>query len=87
MTALLKEDGSLDVEFINNLPHDEYINVIGNLTEQQFEEYVSKNVINEDCESFPIHTINTSIEEYVRRNGLVPLNETINNLHKKYGFK
>lgn len=83
----IKEDGSLDVERINNLPHDEYIMVIGELTEEQFKEYESKNVINEDCDSPHDHIINCSMEEYVRRLGLLSLDETIKYLNKKYGFK
>lgn len=83
----LKEDGSLDVERINHLPYEEYINVIGNLTEEQFEEYETKDVINEDCESSPIHVIDCSMEEYARRIGLFPLDETIKYLNKKYGLR
>ena len=40
--ALLKEDGSLDIEWLNNLPVDEYIKVYGRLTREQVDEYWSK---------------------------------------------
>lgn len=39
--ALLKEDGSLDIERINNLPREERQKMIGSFTRAQFREYVS----------------------------------------------
>ena len=45
--ALLKEDGSLDIERINKLPIEEYIKEIGTLMEEQYKEYLSKLPINE----------------------------------------
>lgn len=53
--ALLKEDGSLDIERINKLPIEEYMDVVGDLTEEQYEEYLSKLPINESKE--PIRVI------------------------------
>ena len=53
--ALLKEDGSLDVEHINKLPLEEYMDAIGDLSEEQYEEYLSKLPINESNE--PIRVI------------------------------
>lgn len=37
--AILKEDGRLDVEWIRNLPIEEKIIAIGNLTLKQYKEY------------------------------------------------
>jgi hypothetical protein len=48
--ALLKEDGSLDIERINNLPFEEYMNTMGDLTQEQVKEYLSKLPINESNE-------------------------------------
>ena len=45
--AFLKEDGSLDIERINKLPIEEYMEVIGDLTKEQYEYYQSKTPINE----------------------------------------
>ena len=45
--AYLKEDGSLDVERINNLPLDERLHEIGKFTRKQVEEYFSKAPIKE----------------------------------------
>lgn len=38
----LKEDGSLDVEKIDKLPLKEWLLAMGNLTENQAQEYLSK---------------------------------------------
>ena len=45
--ALLKEDGSLDIERINNLPREERMREIGSFTREQFQKYLSKTPINE----------------------------------------
>ena len=37
----LKEDGSLDIERINNLPLEEHMKVVGSFTQEQFKEYIS----------------------------------------------
>lgn len=54
--ALLKEDGSLDVEWINKLPIEEYMNTLGDLTQEQVKEYMSKVPIDESNE--PMRAIN-----------------------------
>ena len=49
----LKEDGSLDIERINSPPIDEYTDVMGDLTQEQYKEYVeyvSKMPMNESKE-------------------------------------
>lgn len=45
--ALLKEDGSLDIERINKLPREERMREIGSFTREQFQEYLSKIPLNE----------------------------------------
>jgi len=40
--ALLKEDGSLDIERINALPIEEYLQEMRTLTQEQVQEYLSK---------------------------------------------
>lgn len=73
--ALLKEDGSLDVEHINKLPLEEYMNAIGDLSEEQYKEYLSKLPINESNE--PIRVIK------VDRPMGVNAEDVINNIGKK----
>lgn len=43
----LKEDGSLDIEKIRNLPIEEKIKVLPTLTQEQKEDYWAKRPINE----------------------------------------
>ena len=45
--ALLKEDGTLDIERINQLPIEEYIQEIESLSKEQYKDYFSKLPINE----------------------------------------
>ncbi len=40
--ALLKEDGSLDIEWLDSLPLEEHIKVFCKLTREQVDEYWSK---------------------------------------------
>ena len=53
--VFLKEDGSLDIERINKLPIEEYMEVIGDLTKEQYEYYQSKTPLNESHE--PVRAI------------------------------
>ena len=78
--ALLKEDGSLDIEWINNLPFEEYIKVIGTLTPEQDKEYLSNFSHNENNEPFRIREVDSTMEEDAERNGLVDADEFLNNL-------
>ena len=77
--ALLKEDGSLDVEGIQKLPYKEYLHEICNFTKEQYEEYVSKLPINESQETVtPIYVDN--VEEYLRKWGYVNAWDVLNKL-------
>ena len=40
----------MDIERINNLPFEEYMNTMGDLTQEQVKEYLSKLPINESNE-------------------------------------
>ena len=54
--ALLREDGGLDVERINRLPLEEYMNEMETLTQEQVKEYISKLPVDESNE--PMRAIN-----------------------------
>ena len=45
--ALLKEDGSLDIERINKLSIEEHMKEVGSFTRKQYKQYVSTIPINE----------------------------------------
>lgn len=78
--ALLKEDGSLDIERIDKLPIDEYIKELGTLTQEQYKEYLSKQSINESKIPFHAVEVDCTMEEDVKRNGLIDAEEFLNNM-------
>ena len=63
--VLLKEDGGLDIERINQLPFEEYMKEMGSLTEAQVNEYLSVLPINESNE--PVQAV---VVEYTLRDEL-----------------
>lgn len=75
---LLKEDGSLDIEWINNLPLEEHIHTIFHLTEEQHKEYVSKLPLNETKK--PHSTIYGNLRKELASGELVDAFEVIRNL-------
>ena len=84
--ALLKEDGSLDIERINNLPHDEYVHMIARLTKEQRKEYYSKLPLNESNQ--PIQPIVvSSVDEFLNRGGWVDAEEFLKKLFEKHEKK
>ena len=78
--ALLKEDGSLDIERINNLQFEEYVREIASLTQEQYKEYLSKLPLNESKETTKAVYVDCTMEEDVERNGLVNARDFLNNL-------
>ena len=77
--ALLKKDGSLDIERIQKLPYKEYIHEICNFTKEQYDEYVSKIPINES-QGTALPIVVEDVEEYIRENGYVNAWDVINKL-------
>lgn len=73
----LKDDGTLDVERINELPIEEYMDVIGDLTEEQYEYYQSKTPLDE--ESGPVKAVDFyPLEEVIERGIGVDIEEYLN---------
>lgn len=81
--ALLKGDGSLDIERINQLPIEEYMKEIGNLTIEQYKEYCSKTPIYENHNQTRVIEVDYTLEEDMERNGTAILDDVLNNLRKK----
>ena len=79
----LKEDGSLDIERINNLPIEEYMEVIGNLTKEQYQYYLSKSPINEGNEHTKAVVVDYTLEEELERGSGVDIEEYLNNWKKE----
>lgn len=84
--VLLKEDGSLDIESINKLPLEEYMDMMGNLTQELVKEYLSKLPINESNEPMRAVVVDYTLEEELER-GSVIAEVFINNLRKRHGNK
>ena len=78
--ALLKEDGSFDIERINSMQFEEYMNEMGTLTREQVEEYLSKIPINES--KTPMKAI---VVESIEKYG-VDAEDFLNNMREKYGI-
>jgi len=79
--ALLKEDGSLDVESMNNLPLEEWMDKMGDLTQEQVEEYISKLPLNESNEPVRLIEVDYTLEEELER-GAVIAEDFINKIGK-----
>ena len=80
--VFLKEDGSLDIERINKLPLEEYMDMMGDLTQEQVREYVTKLPINESKEPMKAVIVDYTLEEEIERGGVIA-EDLINNLRKK----
>lgn len=78
--ALLKEDGILDIERINQLPLEEWMDEIGRLTREQFEEYNSKTPLNESENPVRSVMVDYTLEEAIARGEAFDADEVINNI-------
>ena len=83
--ALLKEDGSLDVERISKLPIEEYMNEIGKLSKKQLDEYWSKRPINESNDCPRAIFVDYTLEDELNR-GAVIAKDFLNKQREKYGL-
>ena len=77
--ALLKEDGSLDIERIQQLPYDEYMQELTHFTKEQREEYFSALPKNES-KSIPIRK--GSLKKRLENGELVNAFDVIKNIVK-----
>ena len=80
--ALLKEDGSLDIERINALPLEEYMEEMGTLTQEQVNDYFSKIPLNESISNPHSVAVDYTLEERLAK-GDAMFEEVINNLGRK----
>lgn len=85
--VLLKEDGSLDIERINRLPIDDYMEVVGGFTEKQYNDFFTKQPINEGKEPVKVILVEDTIEKDAERCGMVNFDEFINKMREKYGLR
>ena len=76
--AYLKEDGSLDIEYYNSLPLEEWMDEFASLTDEQVDEYISKLPANESKE--PVRVI---VVDYPTEEDGVDAEEFLKNLRKR----
>ena len=65
--ALLKEDGSLDIEWINKLPLEEKKREMSKLTKEQIKEYASNLPINESKNPVRVLKVNYKMEDLLAK--------------------
>lgn len=82
---LLKEDGSLDIERINKLPYEEYMDAMGSLTQEQVEEYISALPTDESKEPVKPVMTDETMEEFMARTGAVDIDEYLARMKKRLG--
>lgn len=80
--VFLKEDGCLDIDRINALPFEEYMDMMGDLTEEQIDEYMSKVPLVESHEPYTGVWVDYTLEEE-RKRGSVDAREFLNNLKEE----
>jgi len=76
--AFLKEDGSLDIEYYNSLPLEEWMDEFASLTDEQVDEYISKLPANESKE--PVRVI---VVDYPMEEDGIDAEEFLKNLRKR----
>ena len=85
--VFLKEDGSLDIERINKLPIEEYMKMIGELTDEQYHFYVSTLPINEGHQLTKAIVVDYSMEDEIKRGTAVNAEVFLEKLRKKFKIK
>ena len=85
--VFLKEDGSLDIERINQLPIEEYMKMIGGLTDEQYHFYVSTLPINTDHQPAKAIVVDYSMEDEIKRGTAVDADELLKRLRKEIGLE
>lgn len=68
--AFLKEDGSLDIEYYNSLPLEEWMDEFASLTDEQVDEYISKLPANESKGPVRVIVSDYTLEEELERGAI-----------------
>ena len=85
--ALLKEDGSLNMEWLGQLPIEEFIKVFGRLTREQVNEFWSRIPINESKGPTRPVMVDYTLEDEIARGTAVDAVDFLNKQREKYGTK
>lgn len=81
--VFLKEDGSLDVERINKLPIEEWMEMVGDMTKEEIAFLESHTPLNEGTAHTKAVTVDYTMEEEIERGSAVDAEELINNLREE----
>lgn len=85
--ALLKEVGSLNIEWLDSLPLEEHLKVFGRLTREQVNEYWSKIPLNESKGPTRPVMVDYTLEDEIARGTAVDAVDFLNKQREKYGTK
>ena len=69
---------------MNSLPLEEWMDEMGDLTQEQVEEYLSKLPINESNEHVRAIEVDYTLEEELKRCNMVDIEDFLNNQRIKY---
>lgn len=84
--VFLKEDGSLDIERINQLPIEEYMKMIGELSDEQLIQYDSTFPKNDGTQHTTPIKVDYTLEDEIKRGGVI-LKDYLKEKMKKYGIE
>ena len=84
--VFLKEDGSLDIERMNALPIEEHMKMVGELSDEQLDQYESTFPENDGTQhTIPI-IVDYTLEDEIKRGGVI-LKDYLKEKMKKYGIE
>ena len=61
----------LDIERINNLPYEEYMEEMGSLTQEQVKEYIANLPVNESVEPVTAMEVDYTLEDELERGAVL----------------
>lgn len=79
----LKEDGSLDIERINKLPIEEWMDMVGDMTKEELAYLEAHTPINEGTEQTKGVVVDYTLEEEIERGTAVDADMLLNNLREE----
>ena len=80
----LKEDGSLDVERIHQLPIEEYAKIVSSFSDSQLAYYISKLPVSESQQPIKAVFVDYTMEDEIRRGTGVDAEVFFNEMRRKY---
>lgn len=84
--VFLKEDGSLDIERMNALPIEEHMKMVGELTDDQYHQYVASFPENDGTQPVKAIVVDYSMEDEIKRGTAVDIDEYLKRKRKELGL-